>query len=44
VLGGVLLNLTRNTSEFADVVGMLPDEVDSVLLVEFYADSGDEGK
>lgn len=44
VLDDVLLDLARDTSEFADVVGMLPDGTDSVLLVEFYADSDMEGK
>ena len=44
VMDDVLLDLARDTSEFADVVGMLPEGTDSVLLVEFYADSDDEGK
>ncbi|WP_435075920.1 FAD-binding and (Fe-S)-binding domain-containing protein [Halococcus sp. AFM35] len=44
VMDSVLLDLARDTSEFADVVGMLPEETDSVLLVEFYADSNEEGK
>jgi FAD/FMN-containing dehydrogenase/Fe-S oxidoreductase len=44
VMDDVLLDLARDTSEFADVVGMLPDGTDSVLLVEFYADSDDEGR
>ncbi len=44
VLDDVLLDLARDTSEFADVVGMLPDGTDSVLLVEFYADSDEQGK
>ncbi|EMA44207.1 FAD-binding and (Fe-S)-binding domain-containing protein [Halococcus saccharolyticus] len=44
VMDDVLLDLARDTSEFADVVGMLPDETDSVLLVEFYADSNSDGR
>ncbi|PSP71327.1 FAD-binding oxidoreductase [Halobacteriales archaeon QH_9_66_26] len=44
VMDDVLLDLARDTSEFADVVGMLPDGTDSVLLVEFYADSDDNGR
>jgi FAD/FMN-containing dehydrogenase/Fe-S oxidoreductase len=44
VMDDVLLDLARDTSEFADVVGMLPDGTDSVLLVEFYADSDDDGR
>ncbi|MFD1512326.1 FAD-binding and (Fe-S)-binding domain-containing protein [Halomarina rubra] len=44
VMDDVLLDLARDTPEFADVVGMLPEGTDSVLLVEFYADSDDEGR
>jgi FAD/FMN-containing dehydrogenase/Fe-S oxidoreductase len=44
VMDSVLLDLARDTSEFADVVGMLPEGTDSVLLVEFYADSEMDGK
>ncbi len=44
VMDDVLLDLARGTAEFADVVGMLPDGTDSVLLVEFYADSDEEGR
>ncbi|WP_132060156.1 FAD-binding and (Fe-S)-binding domain-containing protein [Halorussus amylolyticus] len=44
VLDDVLVELARDTEEFADVVGMLPDGTDSVLLVEFYADSDEEGR
>src|SRR5699024_1049595 len=44
VMDSVLLDLARDTSEFADVVGMLPEGTDSVLLVEFYAESDMEGK
>jgi FAD/FMN-containing dehydrogenase/Fe-S oxidoreductase len=44
VMDSVLLDLARDTSEFANVVGLLPDGTDSVLLVEFYADSDADGK
>ena len=44
VMDDVLLDLARETTEFEDVVGLLPDGTDSVLLVEFYADSIDHGK
>ncbi|WP_396612435.1 FAD-binding and (Fe-S)-binding domain-containing protein [Haloferax sp. S1W] len=44
VMDDVLLDLARDTAEFADVVGMLPEGTDSTLLVEFYADSDEDGK
>ena len=44
VMDDVLLDLARDTSEFAEMVGTLPKETDSVLLVEFYADSDDQGR
>ncbi len=44
VMDDVLLDLARDTTEFADVVGLLPEGTDSTLLVEFYADSVEEGK
>jgi FAD/FMN-containing dehydrogenase/Fe-S oxidoreductase len=44
VMDDVLLDLARDTPEFADAVGTLPDGTDSTLLVEFYADSVAEGK
>ena len=44
VMDDVLLDLARDTAEFAGVVGMLPDGTDSVLLVEFYADDDAEGR
>ncbi|WP_276281889.1 FAD-binding and (Fe-S)-binding domain-containing protein [Halorussus caseinilyticus] len=44
VLDDVLIDLARDTEEFADVVGMLPEGTDSVLLVEFYAESDEEGR
>ena len=42
VMDDVLLDLARDTEEFADVVGILPDGTDAFLLVEFYADSDEE--
>ncbi|PSQ08160.1 FAD-binding oxidoreductase [Halobacteriales archaeon QS_6_71_20] len=44
VMDDTLLDLARETPEFADVVDLLPDGTDSVLLVEFYAGSDDEGR
>ncbi|RBI64618.1 FAD-binding oxidoreductase, partial [halophilic archaeon] len=44
VLDDVLLDLARDTDEFEDVVGMLPEATDSVLLVEFYAADDEEGR
>ncbi|EMA63831.1 FAD-binding and (Fe-S)-binding domain-containing protein [Halorubrum lipolyticum] len=44
VMDDVLLGLAADTPEFEDVVGMLPEGTDSVLLVEFYAESDAEGK
>ncbi|SFL50519.1 Fe-S oxidoreductase [Halogranum rubrum] len=44
VMDDVLLDLARQTSEFSDVVGMLPEGTDSVLLVEFYAEDDDHGR
>ena len=44
VMDDVFLDMARDTEEFAEVVGMLPDGTDSTLLVEFYADSADEAR
>ena len=44
VMDDVLLDLARETAEFADVVGMLPEGTDAVLLVEFYAEDDDHGR
>ena len=44
VMDDVLLDLARETAEFAPVVDILPDGTDSTLLVEFYADSVADGK
>lgn len=40
----VLLDLARDTEEFAEVAAMLPDETETALLVEFYADSDAHGR
>lgn len=42
VVDGVLLDLARELDEFKDVVSLLPDKTDTLLLVEFYADSDAE--
>ncbi|MFC7157280.1 FAD-binding and (Fe-S)-binding domain-containing protein [Halomarina halobia] len=42
VLDGVLVELARGLEDFKDVIGILPDETDTFLLVEFYADSDAE--
>ena len=42
VLDGVLVDLARGLDEFKDVIGILPDETDTFLLVEFYAESDEE--
>ena len=44
VMDDVLLDLARETAEFAPVVDILPENTDSTLLVEFYADSIADGK
>ncbi|SDM83861.1 Fe-S oxidoreductase [Halogranum gelatinilyticum] len=44
VMDDVLLDLARETAEFRDVVGLLPEGTDSVLLVEFYAEDDDHGR
>ncbi|MEF8779481.1 MAG: FAD-linked oxidase C-terminal domain-containing protein [Haloferacaceae archaeon] len=44
VMDDIMLDLARNTAEFADVVDILPEGTDSTLLVEFYADSDEEGR
>jgi FAD/FMN-containing dehydrogenase/Fe-S oxidoreductase len=40
----VLLDLARDTEEFADVVAMLPEGTETALLVEFYAEDDDHGR
>ncbi len=44
VMDDVLLDLARDTAEFSDLVGTLPEGTNSTLLVEFYADSVEAGK
>ncbi|MBV0902606.1 FAD-binding and (Fe-S)-binding domain-containing protein [Haloarcula salina] len=44
VLDDVLIDLARDTAEFEDVVGMLPEGTRAVLIVEFYADDDAAGK
>jgi len=44
VMDDVLLDLARETAEFSELVGTLPEGTNSTLLVEFYADSAAEGK
>ena len=44
VMDDVLLGLAADTTEFADVVATLPEGTDSVLLVEFYAESDAAGR
>ncbi|MFC4407309.1 FAD-binding and (Fe-S)-binding domain-containing protein [Haloarchaeobius iranensis] len=40
----VLLDLARDTAEFADVAGQLPEGTRATLLVEFYADDDAAGE
>jgi len=44
VMDDVLLDLARETAEFSELVGTLPEGTNSTLLVEFYADSVEEGQ
>ena len=44
VMDDVFLDLARETAEFSALVETLPEETNSTLLVEFYADSTEEGK
>jgi len=44
VMDDVLLDLARDTPEFSDLVRTLPDGTNSTLLVEFYAESVEDGK
>ncbi|MES3516213.1 MAG: FAD-binding and (Fe-S)-binding domain-containing protein [Natronomonas sp.] len=44
VMDDVLLELARDTPEFSDAVGLLPDGTKAALLVEFYAESDEDGK
>ncbi len=40
----VLIDLAKDTEEFAPVVERLPDGTETALLVEFYADSDENGR
>jgi FAD/FMN-containing dehydrogenase/Fe-S oxidoreductase len=40
----VLLDLARDTEEFAEVAAMLPEATETALLVEFYAEDDDHGR
>ncbi|WP_435098616.1 FAD-binding and (Fe-S)-binding domain-containing protein [Halarchaeum sp. P4] len=44
LIDDVLLDLARDTEEFRDVVGLLPEGTGSVLLVEFYAEDDEAGR
>jgi len=44
VMDDVLLKLARDAPKFEEVVGLLPEDTHSVLLVEFYADNADHGR
>ena len=44
VMDDVLLDLARDTAEFSDLVGTLPEGTNSALLVEFYAETVAEGQ
>jgi FAD/FMN-containing dehydrogenase/Fe-S oxidoreductase len=44
VMDDVLLDMARDTPEFADLVATLPEGTAATLLVEFYADTPDAGR
>jgi len=44
VLDDVMIDLARETPEFASVAEMLPEGTAAVLIVEFYAEDVDDGK
>ena len=44
VLDDVMIDLARETPEFASVAAMLPEGTAAVLIVEFYADDVEDGK
>ena len=44
VMDDTLLELARDTAEFSDVVGLLPEGTDAVLLIEFYATDEAHGR
>ena len=43
LIDDTLLSLARETTEFAEVVGMLPEGTESALLIEFYAEDTADG-
>jgi len=44
LIDDVLLDLARDTEEFADVVDLLPPDAGAALLVEFYAEDAADGR
>ncbi|MFC7134853.1 MULTISPECIES: FAD-binding and (Fe-S)-binding domain-containing protein [Salinibaculum] len=44
VMDEVFLDLARDNPQFSDLVATLPEGTESTLLVEFYADTPEEGK
>ncbi len=44
VMDDVLLDLARDTEEFGELVGTLPEGTNATLLVEFYGDSDDDAR
>nr|WP_246308226.1 FAD-binding and (Fe-S)-binding domain-containing protein [Halobaculum salinum] len=44
LIDDVLLDLARDTAEFEEVAGMLPDGTEAALLVEFYAETDAAGE
>ncbi|RLM53690.1 FAD-binding oxidoreductase [Halobellus sp. Atlit-31R] len=44
LIDDVLLGLASETTEFAEVAGMLPDRTEAALLVEFYAEDDADGR
>jgi len=44
IIDDVMLDLARETAEFADVAGILPDGTRATLLVEFYAEDDAEAR
>tara|TARA_A100001037_G_C15153837_1_gene641843 strand:+ start:4941 stop:7886 length:2946 start_codon:yes stop_codon:yes gene_type:complete len=44
VMDKILIDLARETIEFRDITEAIPKEMESILLVEFYANSKKEGR
>ena len=44
LIDDVLIELASETTEFQDVVAKLPDRTEAALLIEFYADTDDDGR